>query len=368
MSRYGKIILSIFLLITAALLARAWLDQTHSEPSTKIYQIGCTLVDKNLSILKKFNGHLCTFLKNGDAIVALPPATIMYFSRMGEIIWSDSKTVNHHKLLTSNNEESFIGITSESKIMNKKKIRADVFYVRDFKNKILKRWSTFENLEYFISLNLKQLSGCSFNCFWVTDWFPDKVEKFSGELTHANSIQEISAKEEVIGSKIWKSGNYLVYLYGPLGMALVIDSSMKKILWSLDMIAFNRPNIHDLQIIPGGRLLYFVNSNVNDKFSKQADNNYSSVEIIDIKTLKLLWSYSGDGKKFYSQYRGSAQQLENGNILLTESWPKLQAREISQDKRTVFEFISPLLDQSNNQIAYQEIKQIDADEFLRNNK
>lgn len=64
---------------------------------------------------------------------------------------------------------------------------------------------------------------------------------------------------------------------------------------------------------------------------------------IDPQTLEVVWSYSMPGResfKFFSQYIGAAQRLENGNTMITEGNDG-RMFEVVPDGEIVWEFVSP---------------------------
>ncbi len=364
MSGKFKAYIYLFVLLFAFGSVYLFLAKDSTRNKKMLYQIGCGLVDEDLNVVRPNQGNMCLYLKSGDTIVAnYERAALRYVTAYGETKWSDPSPALH-KLVLSNDRKHFITFTSESKKMNHKNIRSDLITVRDFNNHIIKKWSLFENLNILPSRFLSA-QWCNTKCFWYTHWLkPMGDDMYDGEITHANSIQEISEKEEIAGSNIWKSGNYLVYLFGPTRLAIVLSASMEQVLWSLDMGAYGRSSLHTMQIIPGGKFLIFFNSNEWGVPKDNAEKDYSSVEIMDIATMQSVWQYKS---KKISKSRGGAQLLQNGNILITETEPELVARVLDPSGEDVFHFKSPFVGSDGTTISYQEINYVDVTEFLKNN-
>ena len=81
--------------------------------------------------------------------------------------------------------------------------------------------------------------------------------------------------------------------------------------------------------------------------------DYSRVIEINPVTLDIVWEYdankagSRDKTKFYSDYVSSAQRLPNGNTLITEG-AFGRIFEVTPDYKTVWEYISPYYEKSEN--------------------
>ena len=333
----------------------------------KTYQIDCAIVDEKGIFIRQYAGGYCLFRDNGDLIISKTTNGISYFTKSGERLWT-RKDPTLHKIVTSNDKKSFITITSEYKIFSGRKIRADLFSVISFENKLLKSWSTFQNIADLENKELAFFKNPILASLWTTAWLRDGTNDIFGEITHANSIQEISANEEIKDSKIWKSGNYLIYLYGPMSTAIVLDSEMQKVLWFFDMRKTGKVNIHDLQLIKDQKLLFLNNKNDDPITGKL----FSSVEIYNLDFSKMLWRYTETPpEKFYTEKWGGVQVLKNGNFLYTNSsvdnhFPT--ANEITPEGQTVFSLKSNLRNSKGTMpIPVQEIKQIDLSDFLKNN-
>lgn len=354
----------VTVLCISAFLILIYLYLFTATTVQKYYQAGCAILDENSHIVRLFNGSLCIFLNNGDFISSNLKENIRYFDKTGHLIWESDKPALH-QLKLSNAGKNFLAITSETKKINGRNIRADVFSVRDFQNKILKSWSTFDNYKKLQLLDLSYFKNCKDDCYWPTLWLSPTEASDVLELTHANSFQEISIKEEIFGSNIWKAGNYLIYLYGPLSVALVLDSDLKNILWSYDFKKIDRIHLHDLQLIAGAKLLVFFNSNID----AQTKTEYSSLEILDLAAMQTTWKYAGrPPEKFFSKLKGSVQILDNSDLLYSvDSEWGVAGYIINTSGVEIYRIGSSSKSKSREQRAAQDIKQVDLSEFLKNN-
>ena len=77
-------------------------------------------------------------------------------------------------------------------------------------------------------------------------------------------------------------------------------------------------------------------------FDNGRARQYSRVVEVDPRTDKIVWQYQPDNpRSFFSDSRGAAQRLPNGNTLITES-DRARAFEVTADGNTVWTFRNPL--------------------------
>ncbi len=84
-------------------------------------------------------------------------------------------------------------------------------------------------------------------------------------------------------------------------------------------------------------------------------------------TEKIEWQYTAEPPQlFFSETRGSAQRLPNGNTLITES-DKGRVFEITRRGELVWEFYSPQIDKKKNKRAaiYRMMRIVDPQRCAR---
>jgi len=357
--------LTLIVVILIVLSFGAYKYYLHNSRSNQSehYQMGCNILSPSGNIIWYSEAYLCAFLNDGSFFTAGTDG-LRYHSKTDDIVWYKNDMSRFHKLVLSEDRRYVLSIGSEKNIINDELIRSDVFEVTDKNGITVKRWSVFENLNA-----LKQLGLSFFKSppqYGAANWaFDPKVKK---EITHANSFQEINSDVAIYGSSIWKPGNYLVYLYGPVATALVLDSEMKKILWHFDFAVKGKSTVHDLQLVQNGNILLYYN--FTNEFLREP--HYSSLVLADPITMHTKWNYNATPpESFFSDTFGGVQQLENGNFLysITKQAQRFPdeveiAHEVTPLGQRVFSIKSPY---PKNR-GYQEIKQIDATEFLKNNQ
>ncbi len=158
-------------------------------------------------------------------------------------------------------------------------------------------------------------------------------DKQSLDILHTNHIELFDGRL-ADRSPIFERGNVLLSLRN-LNAILILDKSMREILWLWG--PGNLTFQHHPQLLDNGNLLIF-------------DNGIERSRILEIDPLNLdiVWSYEADD--FFSEARGSAQRLPNGNTLITESdsgW----VFEVDREGRIVWSFANPDVDESGNRGA-----------------
>lgn len=153
------------------------------------------------------------------------------------------------------------------------------------------------------------------------------------DILHTNHIELFDGRH-ADRSPIFERGNVLLSLRN-LNAILILDKSMREILW-----LWGPGNLifqHHPQLLDNGNLLIFDNGNERSRILE-----------IDPVNLDIVWSYEADD--FFSEARGSAQRLPNGNTLITESdsgW----VFEVDREGRIVWSFANPDVDESGNRGA-----------------
>lgn len=148
-----------------------------------------------------------------------------------------------------------------------------------------------------------------------------------GDVMHSNSIRMLSG-EATAKVPAFKPGMLLISMLYPNTIAL-LDPVSGTFPWA--MRGNWRRQHHATQRANGNLML----------FDNRSTANRSAVCEVDPATGALVWEYRGDdAHPFYSYSCGAYQELENGNVLITES-DGGRAFEITRDGETVWEFINP---------------------------
>ena len=154
------------------------------------------------------------------------------------------------------------------------------------------------------------------------------------DLFHTNTVEvldgTLSARMPFL-----KKGNILVSLCF-LDMVAVIDPAAQKIVWALSKMWTKQ---HTPVFLQNADMMVYDNQGAQGK---------SRVLQIQPLTQQVTWAY--ESPDFYSEILGSAQRLQNGNTLITDS-DDGRAFEVSPSKRVVWEFLNPHRAGSNHEFV-----------------
>lgn len=136
----------------------------------------------------------------------------------------------------------------------------------------------------------------------------------------------------------------------------ILDMDVEEIVWAYQGRFRGQ---HEPTILPNGNLLLF-NNNWTREDSLHGE---STVMEYEFPSMDLAWEYRGTSEHpFYSGGCGTAQRLENGNTLITESMTG-RVFEVTQDKEIVWEFINPHRTGENGELtaAVMDMDRLDPD-------
>ncbi len=155
---------------------------------------------------------------------------------------------------------------------------------------------------------------------WNTDWI---------DLFHANSVEWMHRPELVERSPLYASDHVLVSFRHQACVA-IFDWTQRKMVWH-----WGRGEIsgsHDATVLANGNILIFDNG---------LGRGWSRAVEVNPLTNEIAWEYRAEvPEDFFTQSRGSAQRLANGNTLLGES-DRGHAIEVNPAGEIVWEYWHP---------------------------
>jgi hypothetical protein len=120
----------------------------------------------------------------------------------------------------------------------------------------------------------------------------------------------------------------------------IIDKKTGKIKWRWGS-PYELGHQHNPSLLNNGNILVFDNGFHRLTSHEVADENYSRVIEVNLKTNEIEWEYKDNNpQNFYSGICSSAERLPNGNTLICES-SKGRIFEVTPDKEIVWEFFNP---------------------------
>lgn len=161
----------------------------------------------------------------------------------------------------------------------------------------------------------------------------EKLPVKQGDLTHINSVRFITPEMAAIFPQA-KAGELLLSIPKAAAIAL-LDPEQEKITWLKTGVW---GPLHSVSLLPGGHIMMF------DNWGKPGTRQSDSSRIIeyDPGSDSVAWSYEGTpDHPLFSESRGAAQSLANGNVLITES-DKGRLLEVTREGEPVWEFYCPV--------------------------
>ena len=338
------------------------------------YQIGCSIYNKNLQVLRDFAGSLCVFLPNGSFVQYIDGNGLSYLSKLGELIWH-KKIFLHHQINLSNDSQSILVLANEYYVEDKVLTDFNSFIVFDLKNgRQLKKYSLYANRQ---KLNLKyNIYSKSFSRFVR---IPGRTIP-PREFLHSNSFYEIpSDLDSKIKSRI-KNAQYVVNFVkeGPF----FLDKDLKEIVWRPSISHLYKQSIHDVQLLSDGRLLFYSNEGPpHDSFrtslhSYDLKTNTEKLifpkdNILKISFLDLNIKMSdNDEWTDHAVFGGGLQLVDEGVLFSVNSETHGGRIHLANKEGKILKnFPFNLIDPDTKKPRYfQEVKERDHSDFLKNNR
>lgn len=148
----------------------------------------------------------------------------------------------------------------------------------------------------------------------------------TGDVLHTNSIFPLDGRPGPEGPG---DGQVLLSLRH-LSALIVLDLDEERILWAA---TGDWSRQHDVELTRSGALMLFDN--------RGGPSETSRVSLLAPWSLTPLWRYSGPkGAPLRSEVLGAAQELRNGNLLVTES-TRGRALEVTRQGSLVWEYLNP---------------------------
>jgi hypothetical protein len=156
-----------------------------------------------------------------------------------------------------------------------------------------------------------------------------KPEYLKRDVFHTNTIEVIRRDIEEKGKVLFKAG-WIMVCPRHLDSIVVVDPDAKRIMWHWGEDELQWP--HDPSLLADGTVMVFDNG---------VGLNQSRVIQVSPGLGKITRTFVGDPpSSFFSETRGSAQLLANGNRLICDS-EKGRAFEVDDNDNIVWEFWNP---------------------------
>lgn len=349
---------SLFILISA-IAKPAFAEQLHNV-------IYCEIYDLNKNLIRAVPGTHCLFLNDGHYLSARG-ASLTFYSPNNLVVWQ-KRIHAHHQLNGTIDGQKFLVMSSEIKHVNKKgDVRFDTFHIMNRKGDIEKTFSLYEAQNQFDPLLWQK----KLNLIYKFDWDLESYPQLKWEFSHANSFYEIPPNPTAKKNSAFAAGNFIINI-NSLDISIILDSHLKKVLWFANHPRAEFENIHDMQVLPNGHLLFFRNNNTSFLNNNPSSGGvFSSIEEFDPVKKVSAWVYKKKPQNlFFTEYCGGAQLLDNGHILFNDlTKPFSFAIEITRSGTEIWrhELYDKIGDKKVAR-SFQQVKRYDLTSFLKNNR
>jgi hypothetical protein len=288
------------------------------------FGLGCSLIKRDGSLVRKLNGMHCNILENGDLITALYEdkfhgsiAKMRNYNR----IWEVSNFVSHD-ISISPIDQSIWYINLEFENKRNQRIKIDSIVNISQSGEEILRWRPDDHLDEISSLINGPLKEPS-------EYKNETIENGSFGGFHINSVEIIPANDLMKEHPEFLPGNVLISdNYN--GIALIFDRESKKVAWAFQ--AASKCGLHNARWLPNNRILLFSNRSAtsptisNEKLITLCHRGEqyhvpgvaSYIEEIDPVSRKVVWSYTEPpAGGMCCRGLGSVQRRDNGNTLLS---------------------------------------------------
>jgi len=263
--------------------------------------------------------------ENGEILAIHEGLGLVKLDRDSHVIWARPEPVHHDlQVLPGGN---IIVLTREAGIDPRVSERAPILqdYVSILDSEGVER-RRISLLDAFDAAGAEHDWRAALRTFWDKER-TRQLAAHPGDVFHTNSVELLDGR---LADRVpaFAAGNLLVSMCH-MDTIAVVDLNRERVIWSLGGIFALQ---HDPTVLRDGRILVF-------------DNNWrrgrSRVVALDPATREVIWEYRGtEERPFYSRTCGTAAELPNGNLLVTES-DGGRAFEITSGGEMVWEFYNP---------------------------
>ncbi len=271
--------------------------------------------------------HLVELLPNGDVLIIGNDGYLARLDWDSNLLWKEELRA-HHDVEAMPNGDIYVfgrdlydvpvGVGSIIPIVN------DSITHISAEREILAESHFYDLFETLVWAPLHKL--------WILELFGKGRGGDPWDIFHMNSLEYVDRDLGDIDSE----GTLLVSARN-LNLVAMIDLDSGETIWSWGPGELDGQ--HNPSVMQNGNILIFDNG-LYRKWSRVLELNPS--------TLEIEWEYRADPpESFYSEGGGAAQELPNGNILITET-TKGRVFEVTREGERVWEFFNPDLSKSES--------------------
>ncbi len=287
-------------------------------------------------------------LDNGDLLVINKQYALIKLDWHSNLVWSRQISGHHDVTVTEDNTLYVLAVAT--KTYRGVPVKFDVILRLDSLGEEVDRWWSYEHLDE-IRLALDETS--------FLDGILDSLEEYGqGSMTNRPPVDPASGESRghiydyfhlntvnllpptPIGERDSRflPGNLLV-CFRNVNQVAVMEKDTMRILWAWGEGELQWP--HYPVMLESGNILIYDNGVVRE---------HSRVIEVNPLSGEIEWEYRGDPPEtFYSETRGAAQRLPNGNTMICDSGSG-RVFEVTRDGDTVWEWLNPATDDEGHRV------------------
>jgi hypothetical protein len=291
-----------------------------------------------LSIEEGGSYHHVVLLENGDLLAIKQHSKLLRLDWDSNICWEKRYTVHHD--LAPAPDGTIYAIVRDHQIYRRMRVWFDAIVHLSSGGEELRRWSTFDHLAELKTV----LDNRSFLDTVLDSALAGRPEvgkeasdikaaiakgRYDFDYFHLNSISLIPDTPSGRKDSRFKEGNLLV-CFRNVNQIAILEKGSRRLQWAWGEGQLEWP--HHPTMLASGRILVFDNG---------VRRKYSRVVELDPISGNIVWEYPATAAAdFYSEARGSAQRLANGNTLICES-DRGRAFEVGPGGEVVWSWLNP---------------------------
>jgi hypothetical protein len=280
-------------------------------------------------------------LENGDLIVMKKFMKLLRINWNSKLLWQ-KKLDAHHDVVPAP-DGSFYVIIQDFKVHRKLHVRFPVIVHLSPDGEELDRWSVYDHL-----VEIMRVFDTRSFLDTLLDRFQAGVKLAGGirgrigaaragrrnyDYFHMNTIAVLPDTPLGQRDSRFQQGNLLI-CFRNVNQIAVLQKDTYRVLWTWGETELEWP--HHPTMLENGHMLIFDNG---------AQRKHSRVVELDPIMKRIVWEYKADPPgEFFSNTRGSAQRLPNGNTLICDS-NNGRAFQVTMEGEMVWEWLNPITEQ-----------------------
>lgn len=273
-------------------------------------------------------------LDDGGVVTVCVNVSLTRLDKNGKLVW-DVKMPFHHDIAPMADGSFLVPRIGEERLYRGRRVVFDDIVRVDAAGNPSVFWSSFDHLEDLKRLHEPSELDRPPGRHGPAD--PNKVY----EYYHLNTVEILPQTPLGERDRRFRAGNILLCLRNA-NLILILDRDDQSIVWSWGPGAVELPHMPSL--LDNGRILLFDNGTWR---------GYSRLLEVDPLTNGIAWSWQADPpERFFSEFRGGAQRLPNGNTLVCES-EKGHVFELTPAGAIVWEFWNPQIGKQGRKRIYR---------------